>query len=134
MTEEDKRLIEAANTIKEHCENSKLKDHCPFAKRNKECDGDINCFLVSQYSGIPKDWKIPKVSRWTDADVALAKALIAFGVTKITRLLYEDSVVYDGKSGVFSCNNCVPYDAFEELNQDETVYLEDIVAEGENYG
>lgn len=131
MTENDKKLIEAAKFLQEHCKESCPGKPCLFSSIVKNrCAGTDYCMMEDA----PRNWNIPEPSRWTDADIALAKALMAFGATKITRLLYEDSVVYDGKSGVFSCNNCVPYDAFEELNQDETVYLEDIVAEGENYG
>lgn len=134
MTDEDKKLIEAANTIKEHCENSKLKDHCPFAKRNKECDGDINCLLVSQYSGIPKDWNIPRPSRWTDADVALAKALMEFGVTQIYKWPTDKTVSFNDINEYDSYGNTLPENTFKNLKEDETVYLKDIVAEGENYG
>lgn len=132
MTDEDKKLIEAAMLIQEHCDKTGEKEPCIFSEYGM-CEGPYKCKIgFGEY--FPSSWNIPKPSRWTDADVALAKALMAFCATKITRLLYENSVVYDSKSGVFLCNNCVPYDAFEALNPDETVYLKDIVAEGENNG
>lgn len=134
MTKDNKKLLEAANLIKENCKNLKLGSSCPFGKVMDICDGDINCTLANSNLTIPKDWNIPRVSRWPEKDIALAKALIEFGATKIYRVPLQDFVVYDSKNGYFSCNNRTPEDAFNSLNSDEIVYLKDVVAEGENGG
>ena len=68
--EENKKLIESAKELKEYCRYIG-SDNC------KGC-----LFLVSGFcelENVPNVWKIPKLSRWTPEDVALAKALKAFG-------------------------------------------------------
>ena len=50
MTHEEKRLIEAAKKLKEHCENTECRD-CVF------CDGSCVCPLSDE---APEDWELPK--------------------------------------------------------------------------
>lgn len=133
MTDEDKKLIEAAMLIKEHCKHTEVDGMCPFSKTGV-CNGAARCGISAGRSVIPGvDWVIPKISRWTDADIALAKALIAFGSTRIHKNEIDNEAIYE-KNGIFPCDSYVPEGAFRSLNKGETVMLKDIVAEGENYG
>lgn len=130
MTDNDKKMIEAAKFLQEHCKESCLGKPCLFSSIVKNrCAGTDYCMLEDA----PRNWNIPEPSRWTDADVALAKALMAFGVEKIHKQ-------YDTHAITFNCDkinyeyHCLPEASFLDMKPDEYVYLKDIVAEGENYG
>lgn len=126
MTDEDKKLIEAAMLIQEHCDKTGGKKPCIFSEYGM-CEGPYKCKIgFGEY--FPSSWNIPKPSRWTDADVALAKALMALGVKEVKEFHGAVLFVYEG---LFAK---APDGAFSALNPNETVYLKDIVAEGENNG
>lgn len=132
MTEEDKKLIEAAKMIQAHCEKCEAGEPCCFAIGGK-CDGVITNCRIGEGELFPSDWDIPEHSRWADADIDLAKALMAFGVDKI----HKQS---DSHAITFNCDkinyeyHCLPENSFLDMKPDEYVYLKDIVAEGENDG
>lgn len=131
MTDEDKKLIEAAWLIKKNCMNTNTYKKCPFSKTGI-CKLE-DCYFFKMKSKIPGDWKIEEPRRWTDADVALAKALMAFGSTRIYKNEIDDVAIYE-KNGIFPCDSYVPEGAFRSLKHGETVMLKDIVSEGENDG
>ena len=117
--EENKKLIDAANILKEHCNKNYReteKCDCPFAIGDYICDiGDI----------CPKDWEVPKLCRWTPSDVALAKALKDAGVKVIYRsrcTLYWDNI-----------NSCgvLPYDTFKPIEDGESFSIDEIIKEAE---
>lgn len=126
MTDEDKKLVDAANMIKDYCKKVEVGEKCPFSVK-ETCD-ILNCRFRENKNIVPGDWNVPKISRWTDADIALAKALMAFGVKEVKESCGAVLFVYESL--------CVkaPDGAFSALNPDETVYLKDIVAEGEKDG
>lgn len=129
--DDNEKLIEAAKLIKEHCDSTKTGNPCIFSVY-ETCEGPYKCRIgFEKY--FPTDWVIPKISRWTDADIALAKALMEFGVRSIYREKYASSVRYE-QQGTFDCNWFLPKNAFASLKQGEMARLKDIVAEGENYG
>lgn len=132
MTKEYNKLIEAANMIKEHCLNREGGSPCCFAAGGK-CNGIITNCGIGEGELFPSDWDIPNTSRWSNADVALAKALMAFGSTRIYKNEIDNVAIYE-KNGIFPCDSYVPEGAFISLNHGETVMLKDIVAEGENDG
>lgn len=70
---DNKKLIEAVKTLKNNCENNYAEPVCDciFAD-GEECD----------FPECPKYWEIPKLRRFTSKDIALAKALKAFGQHK----------------------------------------------------
>lgn len=128
MTEEDNKLIEAAKIIHEYCSKHLYRTPCCFSTTGI-CNSSQTCMLGYMKNYItPSDWKIPKMRRWTDADISLAKALVEFGVQKVKENHGEVLFVYESL--------CVkaPEGAFSALNSDETIYLKDIIAEGENNG
>lgn len=117
--EEKKKLIEAADLLKEHC-NKKLKGYeecdCPFAT------ADI-CGIVGT---CPKSWSIPLVIRWTPEDVALAKALKEVGATEI----------YGTTSHLRMWKNenmsgYLPVLSFRNIEDMEVVRIDDIIKEAE---
>lgn len=72
--EEKKKVVEAAMVLKVFCANNRdcmvsETEDCPFYS-------SIAC-KINALS--PRMWEIPDISRWTPEDVALAKALKAFG-------------------------------------------------------
>jgi len=112
-------LIEAAKMLKEYCDKCECDD-CLFYT-------NCNCVLDS---GSPNCWKLPKPSRWTDADIALAKALKAFGVNGVylTTMSYPQRRwrVKDIQYGI------LPDGAFMALEEQEFVSLDDIIKGSEN--
>lgn len=88
---DNKKLMEAAYMIKEHCNHTEKGGPCQFA-HGGVCNGVEHCRLSEEGGIIPgTDWDLQKPRRWTDADINLAKALRSFGVTKIkkTNILTE---------------------------------------------
>lgn len=67
--EKKKKLIEAARVLQEWC-NGRPCEGCVFGDSRNDC-------MLPQNA--PCHWKIPTITRWTPEDVALAKALKAFG-------------------------------------------------------
>lgn len=130
--DDNEKLIEAAKLIKEHCRKTKGTRNCVFSEYG-QCEGPYKCKLGAK-KYLPNDWEIPKPSRWTDADIALAKALIEFGVEKVKNFKDECAIIYESKDGTYPVKNALPKGAFSALNAYETVMLKDIVAEGENNG
>ena len=68
--EEKKKVVEAAKVLKEFCEEETICEECIFWDKR-----DLFCGIFSR----PADFALPKITRWTPEDVALAKALKAFG-------------------------------------------------------
>ena len=119
--EESKKLIDAANLLKENC-NKNFKENeecdCPFSIGDYICDiGDI----------CPKDWEIPKLCRWTAEDVALAKALKAVGVTEIYGSTSHYRTWKDENMNI----GYLPSAAFRNMDYQETVKIDDIIKEAE---
>lgn len=120
--EEKKKVIDAAIVIREHC-TEELGD-C----KNKEClfhkkDHMLNCVLFTK----PKNWMLPKFTRWTPEDIALAKALKAFGAITIKRwatgyITWEDK---DGRNGY------IPPGSFENLQKSYEISIDTIIKEAE---
>lgn len=117
-------LIKAAELIKEHCSNfGAVKDcsKCIFEKSG-------TCLFFLNY---PEYWQLPKPRRFTDEDIALAKALKALGGTTLDR----DSV------GVFCRGLSIsvgegtfytPDGAFSAMRDSKMIIdLDRIIAEGE---
>lgn len=113
---DENKMIEAAELLKEHClsiESIHCIDCVLYAKNRGEC-------LVY--------WNIPRPRRWTDADIALAKALKAFGVYKVGRVSNGGIRAYT----VSPTGGCgVPKGAFAALKQGEEASLNEILEEGE---
>lgn len=115
---DEKKVIEAAQILKDFCVNEMERacftKHCPF------CAGEVCMF------GEPASWHIPKLRRWTDADIALAKALNAFGAQYIGgRGSVKFAYCIDG--GCYA----MPTGAFANLNANEEIAIDEIIAEGE---
>lgn len=123
--ENNEKLLEAARTIQEHCESASLEDRCPFSTAGGKCNGDAFCLLSAGRYGIPKDWKI---SRWTDADIALAKALQIAGYSEIKRSVtgVANCMVKEQDDSYFG----LPSAFFKAVKTGETVQLSEIIAEG----
>ena len=123
--EEKKNLVDAVQTINEICARYRAlydKD-CEFPMKNNdraECE-----FWRNQ---IPAEWNIPKLTRWTSEDVALAKALKAVGakfLRKTEKCIHIDCADDDGPLGELT-----PY-IFNALNYGETISIDTIIREAE---
>lgn len=128
MEERDK-LLEAARMIYDNCVKHAVGKPCIFADGGT-CKGTENCSIGNEIK-LPYDWRITKPCRWTEKDYNLAKALVSFGVNQVCKLMYENYVVHGGKSGILSCLNGLPDGVFLNLEPDETIKLQDIIAEYE---
>lgn len=125
--DDNEKLLEAARAIKAFCYKTRTGTRCLFS-----VDGICSiekCGIASDDLA-PDAWKIPNSNRWTEADVALAKALQMFGFYKVKRTNGCYPFV-EGKNGE---KKIVPKNAFASINRDESVQLADIVFEGENNG
>lgn len=119
--EESKKLIDAANLLKEHCEKN---------IREKECDcpfdfGDDGICSIGDLC--PDAWEVPKLNRWTPEDVALAKALQSFGVTSISRNADGNIVI----GTALSCVGILKMNAFFMLCQEDSIGIDELIKEAE---
>ena len=119
--EEKKKLIDAANLLKEHCEKN---------IREKECDcpfnfGDDGICNIGDLC--PNSWELQKLCRWTPEDVALAKALKNVGAKVIGRSL---STVY-WRSDDVNISGALPYEAFKSIEKYESFSIDEIIKEAE---
>lgn len=116
------KLIEAAKFLKDFCEYE-MHGRC-FTEKCLFSDGE-RCVLRDN----PSNWTIPKPRRWTDREIALAKALKAFGAQGIggrasVKFAYcIDDTAYP-----------MPYGAFAALNNGEEISIDEIIAEEEQWG
>lgn len=119
--DEDKKLLEAAVSIREHCKKTKVGEHCAF-NLGQECDGFHGC----EMTGIPRYWAIPKHDVWTNADKALAAGLKANGYNSVTRLHGSESVFVLGRSKTaLELGKCF----FANLACEEVVNLDDVIGQ-----
>lgn len=116
--EEKKKIIEAAEILKEYCKKNCCNSdnaNCLFEKTKGVCS------IRKDY---PTAWIIPKVTRWTPEDVALAKALKGFGANRICR----------NTRGDLFCITKDRYDrigipAFINLETGENIFIDTIIEE-----
>ena len=119
--EENKKLIDAVNLLKEHCEKN---------FREKECDCPFNFGddgICSIGDLCPNAWEVPKIKRWIPEDVALAKALQSFGVTRISRNADGNIVIGTG----LVCAGILKMNAFSMLCQEDSIGIDDLIKEAE---
>ena len=119
--EEKKKLIDAANLLKEHCEKN---------FREKECDCPFNFGddgICSIGDLCPNAWEVPNLNRWTELDVALAKALKDAGAKAIYR---SGCCVYWRTEDINTCWT-LPCETFKSIKDGESFSIEDIVKEAE---
>lgn len=74
----DEELLNAAQMIKEHCRSGGVGHFCCFAIDGK-CASEACCGIAAYGTTPADDWKIPKLRRWTDTDVTMAKACVKLG-------------------------------------------------------
>lgn len=127
---DNEKLLEAAWIIQEHCDKIEDGMPCCFAIKGI-CNGRGSNCCIGNRDLLPAGWIMPKPKRWTDSDIALAKALIAFGVTKVHKETNGSGVTFDCDA-IYSCCHVLPLGAFSDMKPGETVKLSDIIVEGEN--
>lgn len=117
-------LIAAAELLKEYCGGIEDCYKCIF-------DGTSVCpGLTAEFC--PGDWVLPKPRRFTDEDIALAKALKAFGVEYIYKIPGgRDERACLSKETIHDTSACLPRGAFKGIKSAQTVSLDEIIAEGE---
>ena len=117
---EKKKIIEAAEILKEYCKKSCCNSdnaNCLFEKTKGVCS------IRKDY---PTAWEIPKLTRWTSKDIALAKVLKEFGANKLCR----------NACGDLFCITKDRYDridipAFINLEIGENIFIDTIIKEAE---
>lgn len=118
---DEKKLIEAAKLLQDFClyemHGKCFTEKCLFANSER-------CLLRNN----PPNWSIPKPRRWTDADIALAKALFNFGAEHIYKKEYGMVAVFNEHGDRIGGLHC---GAFAELENADCIYLREIIAEGE---
>ena len=126
---ENEKLLEAARMIQDHCKHTEVDGICPFSIYGV-CSGSAFCGISGGRGAVPgEDWKIPKLRRWTDADVNMAKALVSLGYVKVSK--------YSGKGQPIARDSLhatwyLDSGLFRAINDNETVQLSDILAESES--
>lgn len=111
--------IKAAKTLKEWCNNQRRCCECSFG-------GEEYCGLEFT---MPSEWIIPKPSRWSDADVQMAKAMKMYGYKSAER--WKDGKLMVRSSDISGCF-FPPKFIFVGLNIGESVSLDDIIQEAEH--
>lgn len=118
----NKELITATELLKNHCKENFVrwgKCNCDYYDNEQKKCRLIDC--------IPVYWYISKPRRFTDKEIALAKALKSFGYTAIKRYKY-----YERCKAI--CENYeldLPKIAFQFIEYGETVLIDDIIKDGE---
>ena len=121
--EEKKQIIEAAIAICEYCKSLKdCNELCLFYRKGDRCRLCPNP---------PEHWVLPKLTRWTPEDVALAKALKRFGADEIE--CSGDGIVNWVITGtcIGASRGELPFAAFRTINLGETLDLDTIIKEAE---
>lgn len=72
-------------------------------------------------------WLYKEASRWTDDEIALARALKNLGIKGIKRFEAGGRVWFDEEISGY-----LPHKAFAGLQLGEQIYIDDIIAEGDN--
>ena len=115
--DQNQKLIEASKMLKEYC----LTQGCYC----RDCIFYTDRCVLSTLD-MPEDWEIPKLQRWSDEDIALAKALKAFGAVKIEKREHLAFWV-SGNDQSF-----LPDTAFKNLRRHEEILIDDIIEEENN--
>lgn len=111
-------VIKAAETLKEWCEQTPC-DQCPH-------DNGSCCSLRGRD---PALWDLPKPSRWSDADVQMAKAMKMYGYKSAER--WKDGKLMVRSSDISGCFFPLKF-IFVGLNIGESVSFDDIIQEAEH--
>ena len=121
MTHEEKKQV--YDTLKT------LNDFCTMMqKKNKCCECDLyskalqECELIGN---LPCEWALPKLTRWTSKDVALAKVLKEYGIDSIENSVGRIFLIRKGIAYMFDIG------AFSNLECGETVSIDTIIKEAE---
>ena len=96
------------------CEEISCSNECAFYTRESPC-------MQKKIK-----WLYKEACRWTDDDIELARALKKFGVERVKRLANGEKAWFDGKDSAY-----LPHKAFADLQLGETIYMDDIIAEGD---
>lgn len=119
-----KELYDAANMLRENCDKAKSCLDCDFFKNS--CGG---CAL----SQTPAGWRALHESRWSAADILMAKALKAYGYTHIRRNEEQDYKRIYGliiKNGVKLRIAEILREGFANAEPYKVYNLDDIIAAG----
>lgn len=123
---DNKKLLEAAWTIKEHCEHTEEGGLCPFAQ-----DGVCRTYSNCGFSALPiAHWKIKKPCRWTKEDYELAKKMISIGFRSFYRMEYGIEVAM-GNDIIARPFDGAFENVFKSLQLDKAIFLNEIIKEYE---
>lgn len=115
----DEQLIEAVKSIKGYCANTEIGGLCPFGPKGV-CIVD-ECPFVTDMT--PDSWYIPKICKWTDEDISIAKGLRGSGYVSLFRDNNNILYVRDHSGNL----DCIPTGLFREVKAGEAFSLDDII-------
>lgn len=124
--EENKKLIDAANLLKDYCRMN-LKYGKNFKYNGCDCPFAIGDYICAIGDPSPNSWVVPKLTRWTPEDIALAKSLKAVGAKVIYKTL---GIVYWATDDVNDVGN-LPNESFKSIKDCESFSIEYIIKEAE---
>lgn len=113
-----KELYDAAMTIKEHCKSVPIGAPCHDCFFSKVC--------ADWFSRSPDDWDIPKPRRFTDEEVALAKAFKSIGAVEIRGCIEGTLVISENDT----CLASLPLNVFKGIST-ITLPIDEIIKDGE---
>ena len=116
---EKKKIIEAAEILKEYCKKSCCNSdnaNCLFEKTKGVCS------IRKDY---PTAWEIPELTRWTSKDIALAKVLKEYGIDSIENSIGRIFLIRKGIAYMFDIG------AFSDLGCGEIISIDTIIKEAE---
>lgn len=125
---ENEKLAGAIRTINNCCSGRIIKNNICYLEDGSICPMNHNgtCFLQKMCKyGTPDVWNIPVHRRFTDADIALASALKAFGVYEIYKK--SDNSIFCIARINGEENMGLPNGAFKGIAGGETVSIDDII-------
>lgn len=123
---DNKKLYEAAKMLKDFCGSHKSCKECYFYEDH--IDGS-RCMIGEN---CPRYWDPIKPRRWTNEDIALAKALKAFGVVSVYKNSCVEIVIWESEVDNKRSSGDLPYGAFKSLKNAERVSIDDIIKESED--
>lgn len=129
MTESEK-LYDAAKLLKENCDEYEWNPERLVCVR--KCNGERCLFSDSNGNGcpiggkLPFDWSIKKPRRFTDEEVALAKAFKIIGAVEIRGCIEGTLVISENDT----CLAALPLNVFKGIST-ITLPIDEIIKDGE---
>lgn len=122
-----KELYNAAMLLKESCKNANVKGQTCFLENGERCPFDCCLGECSLSDGRePNEWYIKKIRRFTDEEVALAKAFKSIGAVEIRGCIEGTLVISENDT----CLAALTLNVFKGIST-ITLPIDEIIKDGE---